>query len=87
MVNYREILRLHSLNHSQREIARASGNSRNTVSEVLRAAAEQKVTWPLDDDITDSTWRISSFRTGEKTKACMLSQITPTSTENLPETA
>ena len=53
MVNYREILRLHSLNHSQREIARASGSSRNTVSEVLRAAAEQKVTWPLDDDITD----------------------------------
>lgn len=35
MVNYREILRLDSLNYTQRQIAASVHSSRNTISEVL----------------------------------------------------
>ena len=38
MVNYKEILRLASEDHSQRQIAISVGSSRNTVSEVIKAA-------------------------------------------------
>ena len=39
MVNYKEILRLSAEGNSQRQIAAGSGNSRNTVIEVLEAAS------------------------------------------------
>ena len=38
MVNYREILRLDSLNYTQRQIAASVHSSRNTISEVLHLA-------------------------------------------------
>lgn len=38
MINYREILRLHSLGHSQRSIAASAKASCNTVSDVLKKA-------------------------------------------------
>ncbi len=53
MADYREILRLKSLNYSQRSIARAARCSRNTVEKVLHTSADKGVTWPLDDDITN----------------------------------
>ncbi len=53
MTNYREILRLHSLGNSQRTIATSAKVSRNTVSEVLKKAKEQSISWPLDDDISN----------------------------------
>lgn len=54
MINYREILRLNALGYSQRSIASSAKASRNTVSEVLKKASEQNITWPLDDDITNA---------------------------------
>lgn len=39
MTDYREILRLISLEHSQRSIAREAKCSRDTVAEVFKAAA------------------------------------------------
>jgi transposase len=54
MINYREILRLNSLGYSQRNIAAGTGSSRNTVSDVLKKASRQNITWPLDEDITNS---------------------------------
>lgn len=53
MTNYREILRLHSLGHTQRSIAASAKASRNTVSDVLKRAQELRITWPLDDDVTN----------------------------------
>ena len=54
MANYREILRLASLKHSQREIAASLKCSRNTIGEVLNTAAQKGITWPLDNDVTNA---------------------------------
>lgn len=53
MVNYKEILRLSAEGNSQRQIAAGSGNSRNTVIEVLESAKSHNVTWPLDGSVTN----------------------------------
>lgn len=53
MVNYREILRLNSLNYSQRQIAASVHSSRNTISEVLHLAETNGLSWPLDDTVTN----------------------------------
>lgn len=55
MVDYREILRLKSLNYSNVDIASSVHSSRNTVHEVLKLAELMKITWPLDDDVTNYT--------------------------------
>lgn len=55
MVDYREILRLKSLNYSNVDIASSVHSSRNTIHEVLKLAELLKVTWPLDDDVTNYT--------------------------------
>ena len=57
MVNYREILRLHSLNYTQRQIAASVHSSRNTISEVLHLAHENGLSWPLDDSVSNETVR------------------------------
>ena len=54
MTKYREILRLKSLGFSERNIAQSCGVSRNTVAKVLKKAAEIRLSWPLDFDMTDS---------------------------------
>ena len=48
MVDYRNILRLHSQGNSQREIEREVNSSRHTISEVLIQAEAAGITWPLD---------------------------------------
>ena len=53
MVDYREILRLQNLKHSQRSIALETHSSRNTVAAVLVAAKAAGISWPLDDNITN----------------------------------
>ena len=53
MVNYREILRLHSLNYSQREIAASVHSSRSTIQEVLNLASALKISWPLTPETTN----------------------------------
>ena len=54
MVNYREILRLHSLNYSQREIAASVHSSRSTIQEVLNLASALKISWPLSPETTNA---------------------------------
>lgn len=54
MTNYREIIRLNSLNFSQRNIALSCGASRNTVSRVLKRAQELDLAWPLDEQMTNA---------------------------------
>jgi transposase len=53
MLKYREVLRLHAQNLSNRSIASSSGCSRNSVAEILSRANELQVSWPFDKDITD----------------------------------
>ena len=54
MTNYREILRLSSLQYSQRTIESMAHCSRHTVRDVLQAAKEKGMSWPLSDDITNA---------------------------------
>lgn len=54
MVDYREILRLHSLGNSQRSIAATVRSSRDTVADVLKAADAAGVSWPLADDVSNA---------------------------------
>jgi transposase len=53
MVNYREILRLRSLEYTQRQIAASVRSSRNTVSEIFILADEHSLTWPIEPAITN----------------------------------
>ena len=54
MVDYREILRRHSLGDSIRSIALGVGSSRDTVSNVIRLADAAGIEWPLGNDITNA---------------------------------
>lgn len=53
MTKYREILRLESLGISQRSIAESCECARNTVTRVLRRAADAGISWPLDETLSD----------------------------------
>lgn len=54
MVDYREILRLSSdSKNGQRRIATIVHSSRNTIRDVLTAAKEAGVKWPLDESVTN----------------------------------
>lgn len=53
MINYREIIRLKSLNFSNLAIANSLCCSRNTVSEVLRRSETHGISWPIPDALTN----------------------------------
>ncbi len=54
MVDYREILRLHDLGRSQRGIALEVQSSRDTVAATITAAKAAGISWPLDDEVTNT---------------------------------
>ncbi len=68
MTRYREILRLKSLGLSERTIASSVPCSRNTVSKVLKRAAEMGISWPLPGDATDATLEKQLFPSAESSK-------------------
>lgn len=53
MVNYREIIRLHSLNFSNLSIAGSLSCSRNSVSEVIRLSETHALAWPIPEQLTN----------------------------------
>ena len=53
MTQYREILRLTTLGLSQRNIMQSIKVSQKTVAKVQRRAREMKLSWPLDESLTD----------------------------------
>ncbi len=58
MVNYREILRLSTdKNYSVRELLATVHCSYRTYSETITAAKEKGISWPLDDDVTNTELR------------------------------
>ncbi len=54
MTQYREILRLTALGLSQRNIMQSIKVSQKTVVKVQRRARELKLSWPLDESLTDA---------------------------------
>ena len=54
MTDYREIIRLKSLEFSNLAIASSLRCSRNTVSEVLKLAETHSLGWPIPDTLTNS---------------------------------
>lgn len=61
MVNYREILRLHSMGQSQRNIRSAAHCSDHTVRAVVDEAFKKGVQWPLDADVTNADLELLLF--------------------------
>jgi len=53
MINYREIIRLKSMDYSQRQISKSVHSSRDTIREVLKLAETNGLTWPLDEALTN----------------------------------
>ena len=57
MTKYREILRLTALGLSQRNIMQSIRVSQKTVVRVQRRARKLKISWPLDESMTDTELR------------------------------
>lgn len=54
MADYREIIRMKSLDFSNLAVAGSLGCSRNTVSEVWNLAQQKELSWPIPDSLTNS---------------------------------
>ena len=54
MTDYREIIRLKSLEFRNVAIANSLGCSRNTVSEVLKLAETHSLGWPIPDALSNT---------------------------------
>lgn len=61
MTKYREIIRLSSLDFSERNIALSCSVSRNTVSKVLKKADEMNISWPFDETMGDDALKSVLF--------------------------
>ncbi|MBR4172864.1 MAG: hypothetical protein IKR46_00665 [Clostridia bacterium] len=70
MTNYRKILELHYLGHSQRNIEASVRSSHQTVKSVIERANELHISWPLDDDVTNEV--LDELFYGERTKLTSL---------------
>ena len=53
MTKYREIIRLTGRGFSQRDIMASCGVAQKTVVKVQKRARELKLSWPLDESMTD----------------------------------
>lgn len=53
MTKYREIIRLTGRRFSQRDIMASGGVAQKTVVKVQKRANELKLSWPLDETMTD----------------------------------
>jgi transposase len=66
MTKYRDILRFNSQGISSRNIAGSLECSRNTIRAVITRAAEEGITWPLPENMTDRVLEQALF--GKQTK-------------------
>lgn len=53
MMNYREIIRLKSLDYSNTSVGASIGSSRNKVAEIWKLAQEHNLGWPIPDTLTN----------------------------------
>ena len=61
MVDYREILRLHSLGYSRNQIEASAHTSHHTVKAVLDTAESLGICWPLDEKVTNAILQDTFF--------------------------
>ena len=61
MTKYREIIRLTGLGFSQRDIMASCGVAQKTVVKVQKRARELKLSWPLDETMTDTEFQRLMF--------------------------
>lgn len=54
MMNYREIIRLKSLDYSNTSVGASTGSSRNKVAEIWKLAQEHNLGWPIPDTLTNT---------------------------------
>ena len=54
MMNYREIIRLKSLDYSNTSVGASTGSSRNKVAEIWRSVQEQNLAWPIPAELTNN---------------------------------
>ena len=54
MTDYWKILRLNSLDYSQRRIADSAHCTHHTIHKVSDVASKASIHWPLDEDITNA---------------------------------
>ena len=60
MTKYREIIRLTGLGFSQRDIMASCGVAQKTVVKVQKRARELKLSWPLDEAMTDTELQMTA---------------------------
>lgn len=65
MTNYKEILRLHSLNINNTQIAASCGCSRTTIINVLKSADEKGITWPIPSNMSDKELADKLFQSSD----------------------
>jgi hypothetical protein len=58
MIDYREIIRLKSLNHSNSHVAVSVGSSRNTVADIYSRAEEREIGWPIPEKLTNKDLQV-----------------------------
>ena len=68
MRKIKEVLRLRSLGLTGRQIAASAGTARSTVAEYLKRADAAGLSWPLPDQMDDSTLEKLLFRAEQKPK-------------------
>lgn len=67
MVDYREILRLKSLGYKNTDIASSVHSSRNTIQEVVNLAGALKISWPLEDNVSNAALEELLYPGGHET--------------------
>ena len=82
MVDYREILRLKSLGNSQRQIEKMVHSGHHTVSDTLAAAREKGIAWPLDESMTNESFKRFCSLASSSNARSTLNRIMPTSIGN-----
>ena len=65
MTDYREILRLHSLGITKKDIAASCSCSRNTVASTIKRAKESGISYPLPDDMSSKELAEKLFPSSE----------------------
>jgi len=87
MTQYREILRLTAMGLSQRSIMDSAGCAQKTVVKVQRRARELKLSWPLDDAMTDAVLDEMLFPKVPKVSTTRQMRTSITSAESFSGTA
>ena len=82
MVDYQEILRLKSLGNSQRQIEKMVHSGHHTVSDTLAAAREKGIAWPLDESMTNESFKRFCSLASSSNARSTLNRIMPTSIGN-----